>query len=155
MKDRSRHSATQTHRKRCETTQRPRRPHTTSSGASEKRPQGRGKERGREKLSRREQDIRRRRRPLSPLDAQQPLEVENDEASNPNEWRAPGFEARATHFLVLPPGGNALANPTLPLMCQWWPAPPAHDYALFAEPPGATRVRKRAERIGAPSYGKR
>ena len=39
-----------------------------------------------------------------------------------------------------PPGGNELTNPTLPLMCQWWPAPPARDYALFAEPPGATRA---------------
>ena len=29
-------------------------------------------------------------------------------------------------------------NPTLPPRCERWPAPPARDYALFAEPPGAT-----------------
>ena len=29
-------------------------------------------------------------------------------------------------------------NPTLPPKCERWPAPPARDYALFAEPPGAT-----------------
>ena len=29
-------------------------------------------------------------------------------------------------------------NPTLPPRCEWWPAPPARHYALFAEPPGAT-----------------
>ena len=29
-------------------------------------------------------------------------------------------------------------NPTLPPKCERWPAPLARDYALFAEPPGAT-----------------
>ena len=29
-------------------------------------------------------------------------------------------------------------NPTLPPRCERWPVPPARDYALFAEPPGAT-----------------
>ena len=31
-----------------------------------------------------------------------------------------------------------MVNPTLPPKCERWPAPPARDYALFAEPPGAT-----------------
>ena len=93
MEDRSKRSATEAHRKRCETRPIVLDAHTTPCGASETRPR-RGKERGREKTETAGAEHPSAPNALSPLDAHQPLEVRmmvtahhEPSANNPHRTR--------------------------------------------------------------------